>query len=114
MSMRVQAGFAFLIMASSLFCAGLTAAQGYPARPIRLIVPYPPGGVTDIVARIIGEANSARLCDSQKYPFALMFRDNRCWRPDMREKLEQRWLKPESSTREALGARLKSDLERWG
>lgn len=34
-------------------------------------------------------------------------------RPDMREKLEQRWLKPESSTPEALGARLKADLERW-
>jgi tripartite-type tricarboxylate transporter receptor subunit TctC len=35
-------------------------------------------------------------------------------RPDMREKLEQRWLKPESSTPEALAARLKADLERWG
>lgn len=34
-------------------------------------------------------------------------------RPDMREKLEQRWLKPESSTPEALGARLRADLERW-
>ena len=34
-------------------------------------------------------------------------------RPDVREKLEQRWLKPESSTSEALGARLKADLERW-
>jgi tripartite-type tricarboxylate transporter receptor subunit TctC len=34
-------------------------------------------------------------------------------RPDMREKLEQRWLKPEGSTPEALGARLKADLGRW-
>ncbi len=32
-------------------------------------------------------------------------------RPDMREKLAQRWLKPESSTPEA---RLNTDLERWG
>ncbi len=35
-------------------------------------------------------------------------------RPYLREKLEQRWLKPESSTPDALGARLKADLERWG
>ena len=37
-------------------CAGFTAqAQTFPARPVTLIVPFPPGGSTDTAARIIGE-----------------------------------------------------------
>jgi len=39
-----------------LFCAaGLACAQTYPAKPIRLIVPFPPGGGNDTVARAIAD-----------------------------------------------------------
>ncbi|MGH8619549.1 MAG: Bug family tripartite tricarboxylate transporter substrate binding protein [Burkholderiales bacterium] len=37
------------------------AAQDYPVRPVRTIVAYPPGGSTDIIARIIGQKLTDRL-----------------------------------------------------
>lgn len=41
--------------AALLFLAGTAFAQTYPNKPVRLIVPQPPGGGADIVARLIGQ-----------------------------------------------------------
>jgi tripartite-type tricarboxylate transporter receptor subunit TctC len=47
-----------------LFCALLTsraAADTYPSRPIKLLIPFPPAGITDLSGRIVGEALRARF-----------------------------------------------------
>jgi tripartite-type tricarboxylate transporter receptor subunit TctC len=48
-------------MVVAIFGAGIAAAQTYPNRPIRVIVAFPPGGATDIVARAIGAPLGERL-----------------------------------------------------
>src|SRR5262245_6801507 len=51
-----------LIVSAVLFAlSGVAAAQGFPTRPITLVVPFPPGGSTDTAARIIGERMRAPL-----------------------------------------------------
>ena len=49
------------IAATTTVPAATYAADTFPSRPIRLIVPYPPGGGTDIVGRVLGEKLSANL-----------------------------------------------------
>ena len=55
-------GLKFLITATTLW-AGVALAQSgsYPNKPIKFIVPYPPGGGTDVIARIVQEPLSSNL-----------------------------------------------------
>jgi tripartite-type tricarboxylate transporter receptor subunit TctC len=43
------------------FTAGAAIAQAYPTKPIRVVVPYAPGGATDLTARTVGVKMSERL-----------------------------------------------------
>ena len=49
------------LLFASLAVIGPVAAQQYPAKPIRMIIGFPPGGGTDIVGRIVGQRLSETL-----------------------------------------------------
>jgi tripartite-type tricarboxylate transporter receptor subunit TctC len=47
--------------------AGAALAQGYPAKPVHIVVPFGPGGAVDTVSRIVGQ----RLSEQLKQPFVI-------------------------------------------
>ncbi len=49
-----------LAIACGAYCAGALSADGYPTKPVRLVVPFAPGGGSDVVGRIVGQ----KLTDS--------------------------------------------------
>lgn len=51
----------WLVLLVAVLSAEGALAQPYPARPVRFIVPYPPGGATDILSRSLGRKLSAAL-----------------------------------------------------
>jgi len=61
MALRRTAICLIAIGISAIASIGSAAAADYPTRPVKWIVGYPPGGATDIIARLIGQRLSERL-----------------------------------------------------
>ena len=53
--------FYFVLMTRAAFIGGLVHAQNYPVKAIRLVVPQPPGGGNDVIARMISQKLSVAL-----------------------------------------------------
>jgi tripartite-type tricarboxylate transporter receptor subunit TctC len=58
-AMRCLSRLALAVFFSML--AHVAVAQSWPTRPIRLVLPFPPGGATDVIGRTVGQPLSARL-----------------------------------------------------
>src|SRR5437899_7180714 len=70
---RLLAGLMLLllpVLLPALWLPTLASAQDFPAKPIKLIVPFPAGGPNDIIARVIGQ----RMSEIAKQPVLI---DNR-------------------------------------
>ena len=51
----------FAVFAAAIWCAAAALAQPYPSKPIRLVVPFAPGGSSSIVARAFSAEMSKGL-----------------------------------------------------
>ena len=56
--MKIRSRLFALLLAA---CCGGVLAQGYPSKPVKIVVPYPAGGYFDVVGRIVGHALSESL-----------------------------------------------------
>ena len=56
-----------LLIGLTLLCPTLALAQDFPNKPIKLIVPFPPGGPNDIIARVVGQ----RMSEIVKQPIVI-------------------------------------------
>src|SRR6516164_9372579 len=66
--MKQPSSFACAVLAAGIATASIAAAavssaaaESYPSRPITLLVPFPPGGLSDVTARLVSEDMRAAL-----------------------------------------------------
>ena len=64
--MNFSRRIAFAAGAALVFAAGIAAAQSYPAKPVRVVIPWPPGGANDIAGRIVMQKVGEAL--GQQFP----------------------------------------------
>jgi tripartite-type tricarboxylate transporter receptor subunit TctC len=92
-----RARFLAAMLAAFALCApGLPAAADFPSRPIRIVVPYAPGGASETMARLVAERMAAALKT-----------------PELKDKLHDLGMDTIGSSPEEFAAFMKSESERF-
>ncbi len=60
----VRALLGALAIVTAIAAATVAQAQGFPVRPVRMVVPYPPGGANDIIARLLSPSLTQQLAQN--------------------------------------------------
>ncbi len=50
-----------IVMLSLVACASIAHAQSYPSKPVRIVIPFPPGGATDLLGRLVAQKLTERM-----------------------------------------------------
>lgn len=115
-----------IVMAGSAIVLGLAgsigSAQNYPVKPIRLIVPYPPGGPTDLVGRSLGQklteawgqqivvenrAGAASAIGTEAQVVKILSE------PEISQRFASQGAEPSGSTPDQLAQYRRTEFERW-
>ncbi len=112
-----------LAIAAALTLAVPSFAQQYPSKPVRLIVPFAPGGTTDILARTLGQALGDNLggqviSDNRAGASGNLGTEIAAKAPPagytlLRDKLLAESAAPESSTPEELRLFIREEIAKW-
>ena len=81
--MRVSRACCTILWVAFSALAGSATAQSYPTKPVRWVIPFPPGGGSDVTGRVVATALSERLGKQ-------VIVDNRAGAGGERPRLDQR------------------------
>src|SRR5262245_20444993 len=59
--MKLTGSLALIALAGGLLVPAVALSQTYPAKPVRVVIPWPPGGSNDIVGRVVFQKMSEQL-----------------------------------------------------